>query len=281
MNDYKVNISYSDEDIRFVDNVRQIDGVEGTMSDMNVMVLCISGRLTMECGPKHIELHKNDFIIYPPSISVSNLMVSTDFECKALCISNHGIQTFLRPYLDIWNKAVYSETLKIRKLNDLEVDFCSKAYDLAKLCIDMPDDTVILKKQVIQNIVKGVLTGMCSMLLIEQAPDRTMAYGDNLFQKFIDILQNTDVKHRPNGYYADKLCITPKYLSNVCKKHSGKTASEWIKAYTISDITYYLQETDCSIKEIAALTGFPNTSFFGKFVKQNMGITPKALREMK
>ena len=274
-------ISYSDEDFKFIDNVRQIDGVEGSKLNMNVMVLCTAGRLTMDCGTIHIEMTRNDFVVYPPNITVRNMMVSTDFECKVLCITNKGIQIFMRPYLDIWNRAVYAESLKSRKLDDVEMEFAAKSYDLAKFCIRLPDKETRLKKQIIQNIVRSALTGICGMFLIEQDTDRGLTHGDNLFQKFLDILQNSPVKHNSNGYYADKLCITPKYLSNICKKYSGKTANEWIKAYTISDITYYLQETDCSIKEIASLTGFPNTSFFGKYVKQNLGATPRSFREMK
>ena len=78
--------------------------------------------------------------------------------------------------------------------------------------------------------------------------------------------------------YADELCITPKYLSVVCKNNSGKTASEWITEHLLEDIRYYLRQTDMSIKEVSHQLGFPNTSFFGKYVKEHFGMTPIQFR---
>ena len=69
------------------------------------------------------------------------------------------------------------------------------------------------------------------------------------------------------------------YLSIVCKRHSQKTAIEWITEYTLSDITYYLRSTNRSIKEISAILGFSNTSFFGKYVREHLHMSPLKYRE--
>lgn len=60
--------------------------------------------------------------------------------------------------------------------------------------------------------------------------------------------------------------------------HSGKTALQWIEEYTVADIGYHLRSTDYSVKEIADKLGFPNASFFGKYVKQKLGCPPLAYR---
>ena len=77
---------------------------------------------------------------------------------------------------------------------------------------------------------------------------------------------------------ACKLCISPKYLTAVCKKNSGKTANEWITEQVLEDIRYYLRQTDLSIKQICDRLGFPNPSFFGKYVKDHFGMTPMEFR---
>jgi AraC-like DNA-binding protein len=79
--------------------------------------------------------------------------------------------------------------------------------------------------------------------------------------------------------FADELCITPKYLSAVCKRNSGKTANAWITEHLMEDIRYYLRQTDLSIKEVCSVLGFPNASFFGKYVKEHFGVTPTQLRQ--
>ncbi len=72
--------------------------------------------------------------------------------------------------------------------------------------------------------------------------------------------------------------ITPKYLSTICKEHSGKTANEWITEFALADIRYYLKQTDLGIKQICELTGSPTPSFFGRYVKKHFGLTPKELK---
>ena len=87
------------------------------------------------------------------------------------------------------------------------------------------------------------------------------------------------MKHRTVESYANELCISPKYLSVICKKHSGKTANEWIREHVLEDIRYYLKQTDLTITQIADLLGFPNSSFFGKYVKEHFGMTPMQVRK--
>ena len=75
-----------------------------------------------------------------------------------------------------------------------------------------------------------------------------------------------------------ELPFAPKYLTAICKKNSGKTANEWITEHVLEDIRYYLRHTDLSIKQICDRLGFPNSSFFGKYVKDHFGVTPLEFR---
>ena len=103
--------------------------------------------------------------------------------------------------------------------------------------------------------------------------------SEAIFQQFLDLVGNSKVKHLPVEHFARELCVTPKYLSTVCKNHSGKTANEWIREYVLEDIRYYLMQTNLSIKQICALLGFPNSSFFGRYVKEHFGVPPSQLRK--
>lgn len=103
--------------------------------------------------------------------------------------------------------------------------------------------------------------------------------ANSLFNKFIHLLyasvpQKTDV-----GYYADKLCITSKYLSTVCKQVAGETASSIINRYLTNEIRNRLMDSDKPIQAIAYELGFANQSFFGKYVKAHLGMTASQFRE--
>lgn len=100
----------------------------------------------------------------------------------------------------------------------------------------------------------------------------------SLFNRFLELLQTSDAKHRTIEYYAAMLNISSKYLTVICKKNSGKTANQWIQEYTLSAIANCLRTTEMSVKEISFLLGFPNTSFFGKYVKDHLGCSPLEYR---
>ena len=100
----------------------------------------------------------------------------------------------------------------------------------------------------------------------------------SLFNRFLELLQAVDAKHRTVEYYAAMLNISSKYLTVICKKNSGKTANQWIQEYTLSAITNCLRTTEMSVKEISFLLGFGNTSFFGKYVKAHLGCSPLEYR---
>ena len=87
------------------------------------------------------------------------------------------------------------------------------------------------------------------------------------------------MKHRTVDWYAAQLCISPKYLSAICKNNSGRTAIEWITDNVLEDIRYHLRQTDLSIKQISDKLGFSNPSFFGKYVKEHLGVTPVRYRQ--
>lgn len=111
--------------------------------------------------------------------------------------------------------------------------------------------------------------------------DNAYSSAETIFKRFLQKLNEECPRKREVSYYADYLCITPKYLSAICKKQSGKTASEIIIAMTSNYIRNMLESTDMTVKQIANATGFENISFFGKFVKRELGVSPRNLRRQK
>lgn len=100
----------------------------------------------------------------------------------------------------------------------------------------------------------------------------------NVFQRFMEMLGTTAIHHHQVDWYAQRLNVTSKYLSEVCRKCSGRPASTWIRDYCIIDIRRYLSDEKLSVKEVAFLLEYPNLSFFGKCVRRWFGMSPTALR---
>jgi len=281
-----MNPDYLDDDLMIIDNIK-ILGVPGVIRpNMNIIAICTNGKLqmTMDKGSFVVEAHQ--VFICPPETIIDNLMVSTDFEYVALCITNRALQVYLRGYIEVWNEFTYIRKKRIFDMNDIDMKVYEKVYDLIRLCLENSADNH--ETQISRDLMKGVLSaaiiGLCQLLkrdIMTSGSEAPRPKNISYFNQFLELLQTLDIKYRPVEYYASELCISPKYLTIISKKNSGKTANDWIREYTLADITYELQNTTLSIKEISNKLGFSNTSFFGKFVKEHLGCTPLEYRNQK
>lgn len=113
-----------------------------------------------------------------------------------------------------------------------------------------------------------------------EAPE-TMQSRDVLTNAFFDLLASTTPKQRSVTRYADKLNKTPKYLSTVVKQTSGRPASEWIQEAVTTEIANYLKNSPKTIKEICNDLDFPSLSFFGRYVREHLGVSPTEYRKQK
>lgn len=85
--------------------------------------------------------------------------------------------------------------------------------------------------------------------------------------------------HREVLWYADRMCITPKYLSMAVKEASGRTPLDWIEEYCVIAAKAMLSSTRMSIDDISVRLNFASQSLFGKFFKRVTGITPRDYRK--
>ena len=100
-----------------------------------------------------------------------------------------------------------------------------------------------------------------------------------LYERFIQLVQEHCMKEREVRFYSNKLNITPKYLNYFCKVNTRITASEWIQRYAKERIKLLLQNKKLNISEIADGMDFSSRSFFTRYVKKLLGVTPKEYRE--
>ena len=94
------------------------------------------------------------------------------------------------------------------------------------------------------------------------------------FRQFTQLLSEHYKQERSVGFYARQLCITPKYLTTLIKRISGRSVSEWIDNFVILEAKTLLKYSTMSVQEIAYYLNFPNQSFFGSYFKRNTGMSP-------
>lgn len=134
------------------------------------------------------------------------------------------------------------------------------------------DALILVCKAFVTDIIKRIL------IKEEESQVESKSRTHTIFQQFINLLISTPSKPHDYKWYAEQLYISPKYLSAVCKKESGKTAVEWIREYIMNDARRYLLGSDLSVKEIATQLGFDNFAFFCKTFKRHFSKTPLQIR---
>ena len=105
--------------------------------------------------------------------------------------------------------------------------------------------------------------------------------AEEYFRQFTELLGEHYKHERSVGFYARQLCITPKYLTTLIKRISGKSVSEWIDNYVILEAKTLLKYSNLSVQEIAYYLNFPNQSFFGSYFKRNAGMSPSQYKAKK
>jgi AraC family transcriptional activator of pobA len=276
-NTVTLNPNYLDEDIMIIDKVKALSVSNDIRPNMNIIAICTEGKMQAKLNGEHLDVHAYQVFICPINASLEDIMVTPDFEYSALCVTNRALQLYLRHFIYVWNEAVYVQKIRSFELKSRYIEIYKRMYDLIKMWLDQGENDMNewYRDEVIKGLVSASLVGFCGLIQKQmtntvQEPKRHIL----LFNQFLNLLQKTKNKHQTVEYYASELCISSKYLTVICKKNSGKTANEWITEYTLADISNYLRNTSLTIKEISNNLGFPNPSFFGKYVKDHFGCTP-------
>ncbi len=113
----------------------------------------------------------------------------------------------------------------------------------------------------------------------ERGTAAVATHGRVLFNRFITLLNQHCKEQHTLAFYADRLCVTPRYLGVVVKMSSGVTAKEWIDRAVTTSAKVLLRHSNKQVQQIADDLHFPNTSFFCKFFRRMTGLSPQAYRD--
>lgn len=134
-----------------------------------------------------------------------------------------------------------------------------------------------------------IATNLLRSILLN-AYDKIQRFGDGqgglagsrkeeIYNRFMDLVIEHARTHREVAYYADKLCISTKYLAEVAKAVAKETPKQLIDAFIVSEIKLMLTFTDMSIQQIANYLHFPDQSYLGRFFKHHTGMSPSTYKQ--
>lgn len=273
-------IDYMNEEIAFYTDIRELPIENGPLrANILIVIACVNGKMQVELNTISHTIHKNEVLICRPNALLSNLMLSPDFDGMALCMTQKGILEQFSEN-ELWKKAFHFEENPIIFVSAESLHMLNLYGKILKNKIKKENS--FYQKEIITSIIRIAMYEL--MANVDDGKSDSYSYGlknqrEVLFKRFIDMLVGTQTKPRNISWYAERLYISPKYLSTVCKQVSGKTAFSWINEYVQLDIRHWLKNSNKTIKEIADLLNFPNISFFGKYCRTHFGVSPTVLRQ--
>lgn len=247
-------------------------------------LLCKRGWAKVKLNGATHTIREGDMYIYAPSTFVNIVAWSPDLEGIAYKSTFDYILPFIeraasqRIILNIRNNPRI--TLTTAQQNSIE--------ELTTL-IDRKSQTFVQAEQgsTLQKFMKRELECLSEALISElflyyissqklvlEAPN----HKDKIVQAFIENLLKNHKRQREVQFYAEQLCLTPRYFSTIVKERTGKTALSWISEMVINNACQMLAYSDMPIKEIAQEMNFPTQTFFGKYFKQYMLCSPLQYR---
>ena len=237
--------------------------------------ICTAGSCSIKVNLQHYDVESPMLVTLMPGQIVEGIDYSPNFDGITIVLSKRFIDMLNLPgwqqqYMTLFNNPV--NAISQETLRNLQI-FYTILHKAAS------DEENPFRLQVIENLIRVFFYGGVSKF--RKLEGSAASSKNNIVERFMELVQEHYREERLIGFYADKLCITPKYLSKLIKEHTGRSAGEWIDNHVILEARAMLQSSDMTIQQIAASLNFPNQSFFGKYFKRATGLSPKQYRSSK
>lgn len=270
-------VAYSvDDELSIIDNPSfDILPNHPYRSPLVAAVYCQAGRGRGRVNAKTYDLEPGGFFIVLPGQITEMVDISEDFRATYVLMSEH-----------------FTESLSIGNTFDLRNIVTEHPYILLEeraqqalegylaMCMNIiPIEEHPHRLEVLRLITRAFFLGMGYFLHDQQRGDNSQTRQADITSDFVRLVEANYREHRDLAFYAERVGLTPKYLSTVVKASSGKSAVEWIEKYVTLDAITQLTSTERTIKQIAYDLNFPSQSFFGKYFARVVGMSPAAYRE--
>ena len=165
----------------------------------------------------------------------------------------------------------------VMRLTDEQFAICKADFEAVAFRLAQTDNH--FRRDILINVVQTMILDFFDFHSHLSGETDISLQNASVMSRFMVMLEAGDYRrHRDLAYYADRLCVSTKYLSEISKKSSGHAAKFWINRYTALDISRLLCDQSLSFVEIAELFGFSSPSYFTRYVRHNLGMSPTDYR---
>ena len=246
--------------------------------DAFAAIFCVSGKAEVQINLKKYVLKSGTLALHVPEDiiqinSCENLIV------YPFIISSEFIQKIHFETKDLMNLYMAAKTSPVLDLQYEDIHILEKYYYLMESILQSETTykdrmTIGVTSSFLYKIYDILIKKLKEKEYTRKIPERC----EIVFEDFIKELNLFNGTKHSLSFFAQRLNLTPNYLSCRVKEYSGRTATEWIEESVILEAKTMLKHTNLTIQEIAYKLNFPTQTFFGKYFKRITGISPKQYR---
>lgn len=258
------------------------DSLEGLgsaeLGDYLSHALCTAGSCTFRFNGSQFELKEGDLMIVRRGNMVEDIVPSPDFKVRNLYVSAQFVElcTPQSNYGMTGQLALFINP--VMRLDTEQRFVCERDFRWIDWRLSQQNHKFY--GELVINAVQSVILDFFDFHSTLNSRETISTQSASLMNRFLAMLENGDYRqHREVTYYADVLCVTPKYLSEVSKRVSGYAANYWISRYTSLDISRLLRDKSLTLVQISDMFGFSSPTYFSRYVQRTLGVSPSQYRE--
>lgn len=247
---------------------------------MAVTFFCVQGQMEANIGLKSYTLTENSSMLLLPGsfFEITNSAPGTRVIMMAIS------PDFMNFGFDVRQGIEFGQMIREKPVHQLSKEEMDEIIAInTSLKKKLMQKGYYLKEEMARsflNIIQCIVFNNVSHLLELQQEQKPSNRKEEIFHQFVELVSNNYKHHRNISFYAEKIFVSPKYLSCVIHEVSGKYATEWINSFVILESKAMLRRNGANVKDVAAKLHFANQSFFAKFFKQHTGFTPREYIKM-
>lgn len=213
--------------------------------------------------------------LFLPGQVVESIDLDEDFAGFGMVVSQNftdslNLPVSLQERLFIKDTQFYSVSPEV-------IDVLTSVYRQVSSLMKQPDNPY--REEIVKHLFSAHYYGLGYYMHGLHSQPSAMTAQQEKCERFMVLVAENFKTQRDIGFYADKLCVTSKYLSTMLKQETGMTALDWIEKHVVLYAKSCLSSTSMTIQEISDDLDFPSQSVFGKYFKRVEGMSPKAYRQ--
>jgi len=244
-----------------------------------IVAFCTDGFVKFTLGVKPCTMSKNMITLIRPEQILETTEMSSDFKVGFIILKRNFIEV-RHNYTSVVTLHNFFMEQSTFHLEENSMEEYLVIYQLIKKKMEEKNNIYLLN--IVQNLCQIMFYNLCNIHYHNRRHEGNEKKNNahEIYKRFIQCVEMNYRSEHSVQYYANALCLTPKYLSKIVFQVSDRHAATWIQEFIILEAKALLKSTNMTIQQISGELNFPSQSFFGRYFKRLTGVSPKEYRMM-